>query len=160
DPNDAYAHQVLGHVLGYERRYDESAAQVEMALRIDPNNADVHAQRTDMLVMHGQPLEALESIARAMRLNPHPPAWYYWLKGEAEYAARDYVSAITTLRQEATYGPTSRSILAAALAQVGRIEEARIEARLFMTDYPDFRIETFLDTQPFRNRADREHFAE
>jgi adenylate cyclase len=50
--------------------------------------------------------------------------------------------------------------LAAALAQLGCIEEARIEARLFMTDYPDFRIETVLDTQPFRNRADREHFAE
>ena len=50
--------------------------------------------------------------------------------------------------------------LAAALAQLGRIEEARIEGRLFMADYPDFQIETFLDTRPFRNRADREHFAE
>ena len=29
-----------------------------------------------------------------------------------------------------------------------------------MADYPDFRIESFFDTQPFRNRTDREHFAE
>ena len=29
-----------------------------------------------------------------------------------------------------------------------------------MADYPDFRIEAFLDTQPFRPLADREHFAE
>jgi hypothetical protein len=50
--------------------------------------------------------------------------------------------------------------LAAALAQLGRLEEARTEGRLFMADYPDFRIESFLDTQPFRHRADREHFAE
>ena len=48
----------------------------------------------------------------------------------------------------------------AALAQLGRIEEARIEDRLFMADYPNIRIESLLDTQPFRQRADREHFAE
>jgi hypothetical protein len=29
-----------------------------------------------------------------------------------------------------------------------------------MADYPSFRIESFLDTQPFRNKADREHFAD
>jgi hypothetical protein len=43
---------------------------IMMALRIDPNKADVHAMRTDLLVMDGRPLEAIESIARAMRLNP------------------------------------------------------------------------------------------
>jgi len=131
-----------------------------MALRIDPNNADAYAMQADLLVMNGQPLAAIESIARAMRLNPRPPAWYCWLKGEAEYAARDYISAIKILRHEATHDTPSRSILAAALAQLGRIEEARTEARLFMADYPYFRIETFLDTQPFRNQADRAHFAE
>ena len=110
--------------------------------------------------MDGQPREAIGSIARAMRLNPRPPAWYYWLKGEAEYAARHYEDAVITLRHEATYGTPSRSILAAALAQLGRVEEARLEGRLFMADYPKFQIETFLDTQPFRHRADREHFAE
>jgi TolB-like protein/Tfp pilus assembly protein PilF len=160
DPNDPFAHSVLAYVLEYEHNYEGSAAQIEMALQVDPNNADVYAMQTDLLVMDGQPMAAIESIARAMRLNPRPPAWYYWLKGEAEYAARDYVNAIKTLRHEATYGTPSRSILAAALAQLGRIEEARTEARLFMADYPDFRIETFLDTQPFRNQADRAHFAE
>ena len=110
--------------------------------------------------MDGRPLDAIESIARALRLNPRPPAWYLWLKGEAEYASRQYENAVATLRCEATYGTPSRSILAAALAQLGRLDEARTEGRLFMADYPDFRIESFFDTQPFRNRTDREHFAE
>jgi tetratricopeptide (TPR) repeat protein len=146
--------------MRYEHEYEACAAEIEAALRLDPNQADIHAMRTDFLVMDGQPLKAADSIARALRLNPRPPAWYYWLKGEAEYALRQYESAVATLRLEATYGTPSRSILAAALAQLGRLEEARIEGRLFMADYPDFRIESFLDTQPFRNRADREHFAE
>jgi TolB-like protein len=160
DPNDAFAHGVLGWALRYEHAYEESAAEIETALRVDPNHADIHAMRTDLLVMDGRPLEAIESAARAFRLNPHPPAWYYWGKGEAEYAARRYENAVATLRHEATYGTPSRSILAAALAQLGRLEEACFEGRLFMADYPDFRIESFLDTQPFRHHADREHFAD
>jgi TolB-like protein len=160
DPNEAFAHGVLAFVVRYEHAYEECAAEIEAAMRIDPNNADIPAMWTDLLVMDGKPLEAADSIARALRLNPHPPAWYYWLKGEAEYAARQYEKSLATLRHEATYGTPSRSILAAALAQLGRLEEARIEGRLFMADYPDFRIESFLDTQPFRHRADREHFAE
>jgi len=160
DPNDPFAHGVLAFVVRYEHAYEECSAEIEAALRLDPNNADIHAMWTDLLVMDGKPLEAADSIARALRLNPHPPAWYYWLKGEAEYASRQYEKAVATLRLAETYGTPSRSILAAALAQLGRLEEARIEARLFMADYPDFRIESFLDTQPFRHRADREHFAE
>lgn len=158
--NEPSAHMVLGFVLEYEHRYEESAAQIELALRLDPNHADTYAFNTDLLVMEGRPTEGIASIAQALRLNPHPPAWYYWLKGEAEYAARQYKESIATLRLEVTYGTPSRSILAAALAQLGRIEEARVEGRLFMADYPDFRIETFLDTQPFRHKADREHFAD
>jgi tetratricopeptide (TPR) repeat protein len=110
--------------------------------------------------MEGKPQEAITSISQAMRLDPHPPGWYYWGKGEAEYAARQYEAAVKTLRHEATYSTPSRSILAAALAQLGRIDEARVEGRLFMADYPDWRIEDFLDTQPFHNREDREHFAD
>jgi TolB-like protein/class 3 adenylate cyclase/Tfp pilus assembly protein PilF len=160
DPNDPFAHGVLAFVVRYEHAYEECAAEIEAALRLDPNNANIHAMWTDLLVMDGKPLEAADSIARALRLNPHPPAWYYWLKGEAEYASRRYEDAVATLRLAETYGTPSRSILAAALAQLGCLEEARIEGRLFMADYPDFRIESFLDTQPFRHRADREHFAD
>jgi hypothetical protein len=50
--------------------------------------------------------------------------------------------------------------LAAALAQLRRLDEARLEGRLFMTDYPTFRIAAFLETQPFLHQTDREHFAE
>jgi TolB-like protein/Tfp pilus assembly protein PilF len=160
DASDPFARSVLSYVLAYEHKYEESEAHIEAAMRLDPNHADSHAMRTDLLVMEGRPLEAIESIVRALRLNPHPPPWYYWLKGEAEYAARQYERAIQTLRHQSTYGTPSRSILAASLAQFGRLEEARVEARLFLADYPNFRIEPFLDTQPFRQQIDREHFAE
>jgi TolB-like protein/Tfp pilus assembly protein PilF len=160
DPNDAWAHTTLAFVMAYEREYEESATHLAIALKLAPNDAEIHSTRGDLLVMEGRPLDAVASVARAFRLNPHPPAPYYWVKGEAEYAAGQYEKAVETLRLDATYGTPSRSILAAALAQLGRIEEAQTEGRLFMADYPDFRIESFLDTQPFRRQSDREHFAD
>jgi TolB-like protein/class 3 adenylate cyclase/Tfp pilus assembly protein PilF len=160
DANEPWAHSVLGFVLEYEHEYEESAAHIETALRLDPNHADTYALRADLLVMAGRSLDAIACAAQALRLNPQPPSWYYWVKGEAEYAAHQYENAVATLRHESTYGTPSRSILAAALAQLGRLEEAYIEARLFMADHPNFRIESFLDTQPFHHRADREDFAD
>jgi TolB-like protein/Tfp pilus assembly protein PilF len=160
DPNDPWAHLVLGWVLTYEREYDQSDVEIETALRLDPNHVFIHAMRTDLLVMDGKPLEAIESIGRAMRLDPHPPGWYYWLKGEAEYAAGQYEAAVKTLNHESTYGSPSRSILAAALAQLGRVDEARMEGRLFAASFPDWRITEFLANQAFRRPEDREHFAD
>lgn len=160
DPNDPWAHTVLGHVLNYEHEYDAASEQFEVALRLDPNHADTHGLRADLLALHGRPIEALASVAEAMKLNPHAPAFYYWLKGQAEYVARRYKDAIDTLKHKSTYASASRSILAAALAQIGRLDEAQLEGRLFMADYPDFTINEFLSGQAFRHEHDREHFAE
>ena len=43
--------------------------------------------------------------------------------GLAQYAARRYEAAVASLRQEATYRTASRRILAASLAQLGRMDE-------------------------------------
>src|SRR5262245_3015352 len=51
DPNDPQAHMVLSLVLQYEHAYEESAAHIETALRLDPNHADTYAMRADLLVM-------------------------------------------------------------------------------------------------------------
>ena len=63
-----------------------------------------------------------------------------------------------TLRQEDTYRTGSRRILAASLAQLGRLEEARQEAEMFMVSNPHFTISHWASTQPFRDEAMRAHF--
>jgi TolB-like protein len=158
DPNDAGCRWVLGHVLAYERRFAEADAEFAAALQIDPNDADAWAMTADESVFRGEPADALEQIQKALRLNPHPPSWYYWELGLAQYAARQYDAAIATLRMEATYRTVSRRILAASLAQLERIDEARREAALFMASNPLFSISHWAETQPFRDEATRAHF--
>ncbi|MBP2234122.1 TolB-like protein/class 3 adenylate cyclase/cytochrome c-type biogenesis protein CcmH/NrfG [Sinorhizobium kostiense] len=160
DPVDAGNRWVLGVILGHERRWEESDAEFDLALKLDPNHADAFAMRADLIVLSGRPADAIEHVRKALRLNPHPPGWYYWMLGQAQYAIRDYEAAVQTLRRPETYRATSRRLLAASLARLGRLDEARTEAQLFMMSNPNFTIRQWSDSQPFRDEELRRHFLE
>jgi TolB-like protein/class 3 adenylate cyclase len=162
DPNDAGCHWILGLVLTYENRWPEADAEWATAFALDPNHADAWAHVSDISCLRGQAAEGLEQIEKAFRLNPRPVSWYYWLLGQAQYAVHQYEAAVMTLRNEDTYRTGSRRILAASLAQLGRLEEARREAEMFLVSNPHFTISRWLSGQPFRDEAAavRDHFIE
>ena len=160
DPNNAGAHSILGYILNYDFRPDEAAAEFATALRIDPNHADAWIFLGESKAQQGNAVEAIECIQNAFRLDPYPPGRCYWVRGYIEYAARRYEDAVDTLRHEATYRTGSRRILAAALAQLGRIGEAQAEARQFLAANPHFSTWQWASTQPFRLEPDRQHFVD
>jgi tetratricopeptide (TPR) repeat protein len=160
DPNDAGNRWVLGHLLAFEQRWQQADAEYEAAFALDANQADTWAMQGEMSTFHGRPDDGIGKVQRALRLNPHPPGWYYWELGYAQYAARLHEAAVETLQTEATYRTGSRRILAASLAQLGRMDEARREAELFMVSNPHFTISYWAATQPFRVQTIREHFVD
>ena len=160
DPNDAGNRWMLGYLMAVERRWHESDAQFAAALKLDPNNADALVIQSDLSVLSGRPMEAIDRMERALRLNPRPLWWYWWLLGQAQYAARQYDRAAKTLRREETYRTESRRTLAATLARLGRLDEAHQEAKLFMIGNPRFTIHHWIGTQPFRDDAMLQHFIE
>ncbi len=160
DPNDAGARWIPGSILVFERRWPEAEAAFKSALRLDPNHADAWAMMSNLTVYQGRPSEAVYQVERALRLNPHPPNWYFWALGQAQYAAGRYEEAVTTLRREETYRTGSRRILAATLAQLGRLDEARHEAEMFLVSSPHFTLSQWTDTQPFRDEVALHHFIE
>jgi tetratricopeptide (TPR) repeat protein len=149
---------VLAFVLLYERQWEESAREFEISPRLNPNDADAWAYLADLRVMEGRGAEAVGCVEKALRLNPSGP--YHWDLGQAQYAAGQYEAAVRTLRNEVTYRTGSRRYLAAALAQLGRLEEAREEGRLFLARHPHFRISYWVETQPFRDLATRDKIVE
>ena len=114
--------------------------------------------RSDLITTDGRPADAIEHVRKALRLNPHPPGWYYWMLGQAQYVLRDCETAVQTLRRPETYRTTSRRTLAASLTQLGRLDEARQEAEMFMTSNPNFTIRHWASSQPFRDEAVRQLF--
>ncbi|MFN4143951.1 BTAD domain-containing putative transcriptional regulator [Aestuariivirga sp.] len=156
DPGDSTARCTLGYMLLYDHRWAEAEQEYEAAVRLGPNNAHAFADLAYFHVMNGRPQEAVSAAAHALRLNPRPPGWYFWITGTAQVACGQYENAVATLRREETYRSASRRMLAAALALLGRDKEARAEATLFLATSPHWRIGAWVDAQPFRNAADAE----
>ena len=154
DPNDSGAQWAYGFVLCYERRWDEAEVHYETSIRLNPNDASALAALADFNPLIGKPQKGVQCAERALRLNPHPPHWYYWNLGFAQFASGQYDDAAKTLRREETYRTASRRILAAALAALGRVSEAREEAELFLSASPHWRISKWIESQPFKNPKD------
>ena len=74
--------------------------------------------------------------------------------------ARQYEAAVEALTIPVTYATGSRRILAASLAQLGRLDEARREGALFMAENPKFTISHWAAIQPARDETVVQHFVE
>lgn len=158
DGNDAGSRWVLAYLLAFDGNFAEADREFARAIELDPNEADTWAALSDIAVLAGRVEEGLEHIRKAFRLNPYPASWYYLTLGQAQYAAGQYEAAIGTLRRDETYRTSSRRFLAASLAQLGRLDEARAEAELFLVGNPDFTIRHWAAQEPFRDAATLEHF--
>jgi TolB-like protein len=160
DAESAAGHAFLGFALLYDGDFVAGEAELARALAIDPNYADAWALNSELKSHSGDHDAAREAIGRAFELNPYPPGWYYWMRGFIEFASGDYESTIRTLSHVSTRRSGSQRILAAALAQVGRLEEARREAAEFLARNPRFSISGWIAGHPSNSAADLDRFAE
>lgn len=151
DPENADAHIVLGYLRAYEGEFEAGVAEFEQGLHLNPNHSAGWAHLADLRVFEGRANEAVECAENSFRLNPYPPGDHYSFLGWAQYAAGRYADAVETLCHPQAGGPGSKRNLAAALAQLWRIEEARKVGREFLSEFPNFSARQWGVTQPFRN---------
>jgi len=159
DPRDGFARCSLGYFLLYGRKFEEAAAEFEEALKTNPNDAHLIVISAEFYTDVGRPEEAVKRIKEAMRLNPNYPNWYLYILGISHYVAHDYRGAVETLKKMSPMGE-ARSNLAASLAQLGRMEEARTEAEKYLKDNPSFSATYAGSTIPFLHDKDRQHLVE
>ena len=159
-PNETWAHGILGYILMGELLWEEAKLQYEHAVRLNPNDADIYLGIADYYISSGEPHKAMEHLATALRLNPHPPGVFFWELGMAQICIGHYAEALVTLRREETYGTGSRRNLIVALALLNRIDEAREEARLFLASNPQWSISAWIDKVPFKTADDTKIWAD
>jgi TolB-like protein/Tfp pilus assembly protein PilF len=141
---------------------DEGGDLIDRALALNPNLAIAWANSGWAHMWLGEPEEALERLARAMRLSPQDPqtfsmqtatAWAHFLAGRYAEAAS---WAEKTLREQKTY-LMALTILAASYALAGRATDARnAMARVRWRD-PTLRIANLKETFPIQRS---EHLAQ
>jgi len=97
DDDEAWGHWALGayYLYGLQQQ-DRAVVELQKAVEVNPNDADVMTDLGLFLSYAGRPQEGLEWALRAMRLNPHYHDWYTMQLGQIYFDARRYEEGIAT----------------------------------------------------------------
>ena len=144
-PDHPRAHMYLGLVEIHTKRAAEGIAECEHALQLDRNLAHAHAVIGLGKTFVGRAEETEAHIAEALRLSPRDALAYTWLfiAGVAKSHLGGYEQAVAWFRRaiEANRNyPEAYFNMAAALAQLGRLDEARSAVKAGLALNPAFSI--------------------
>ena len=138
------AHVALGWVLAYKHQHDESIAAFEKAATLNPNY--VNWRFAMALIFAGASKRAIDAVHTYMRLDPFYVPYASLVLAYAHYTLKQYSQALSPLRDFVTQAPkwwAGRSLLAATLAQMGHLDEARAECVEALRLAPNFSISGF-----------------
>ena len=147
-PNHAWAHLVLGSFYNTVNRGAEAIDEFEHALTLDRNLVYAHALIGMAKTALGRAEEAERHYLEALRLSPRDVAAHHWMSsaGTSKLHLGKDAEAVAWFRRaidvNRNFAFTHLS-LAAALAQLGRIEEARTAAKAGLVVEPSFTIGRF-----------------
>jgi TolB-like protein/Tfp pilus assembly protein PilF len=147
-PESALAHLLLGVVQMHTSRASEGVRTCERALQLDRNLAGAHAQIGNGKLHLGEAHDTEAHIEEALRLSPRDTHVHLWclFAGLAKLHLGKEEEAVAWLRRSVETNrnyPSSRFALAAALARLGRLAEARSEAQVGLAIHPQFTISRF-----------------
>src|SRR5216684_2782065 len=145
-----------------------------MTRPLPKRNALLHSIRTGPMAtwawrlsfdFSGRAEEAVESMKKAMRLNPHYPAYYLYVSGLAYCQAGRYQEAIAAQKDALSRNPNllaSHICLAACYSMAGQDEAARAHIKELLRLNPNFSFERMakMNVELYKNPADAKPMAD
>jgi TolB-like protein len=165
DDEDPWAHYALGCVYLFARRFDDSLAEFELALRLNPNFSLAQGYYGLTLCYCGHWEEGAAAASRALRLSPRDPfsAIYYGIASYAQFVGRNYDEAMQLarqgIRQRADFVGAHR-VLTAAAGMAGQAEVATAALRELRRAQPNISLAWIAKEMPIRQEAERKHYLE
>jgi TolB-like protein/class 3 adenylate cyclase/Tfp pilus assembly protein PilF len=150
EPRNPMARVCTGLILLFSKRAEQSIAELQQALALDPNLAFVHAQIGFAKCVLGRPEETQAHVLDAMRLSPRDVRAYIWcdFMGIAKLLQGQDAEALAwfrrSLESNRTY-PVAHFHCAAALALCGRTDEAGLEVKAGLALAPNFTVGRYRD---------------
>jgi len=161
DESSPIAHRLLSSIYLLKRQHEKAIAEGKRAIALCPNGADELAAFGHVLTHAGEAEEAIKLYERAIRLNPIPPSWYYFQLGQSYIVAGQFEKAVAECNKAIQKEPNNLWAfvnLAASYGSLGREEDARAAAAEILRIDPNFSLEYFAKTLPYKNKADNDHF--
>ena len=165
DSEDAWAHHALGSFYLITRRFDDSLAELELALRLNPCFLQAQNYYATALGFCGRWQESLEAVGRVLQLSPRDPssALYFGAASLAHYVGRNYAEAARlariAIRLRTDYAAAYR-VLAAASGMLGDAQSAAAAANELRRAQPNISLAWVAGHVPFKQDADREQYLE
>jgi len=165
DSEDSWAHYALGCVHLFARRFDDSLAEFELALRLNPNFSPAQAYYGLALSYCGRWQKADQAARRAIRLSPRDPfaAVYYGIAAYAQFVGRNYGEAIKLAREGLRHRGDfvgAHRVLTAAAGMDGQAELAQKALHELRRAQPNVSLSWIAANMPIRDNAERDHYLE
>jgi TolB-like protein/Flp pilus assembly protein TadD len=152
-PNHAGAHLVLGDLLILTNRAVQGIAECERALALNRNLAEAHGQIGLAKLFLGRGAETEAHVNEAFRLSPRDIVAFWWLStvGYAKLQLNADAEAVgwfqRSIEANRNY-PTAHFGLAASLALLGSLDQAKVAAKAGLALNPNFTICRYRDGAP------------
>jgi class 3 adenylate cyclase/TolB-like protein len=127
-PDDPAIEAALADVHAYRGENEQALARYDRAIALNPSDAATFADRTLVLLWAGEVHRAIESYEIAERLGLAMRPSHKMALGTALFAAGRHEEAVASLREAIRARPDfllGRAALAASLAALGHVDEAR-----------------------------------
>jgi TolB-like protein/cytochrome c-type biogenesis protein CcmH/NrfG len=163
DGEDAWAHFALGGAYLIARRFDDSLAEFEAALRLNPNFSAAQGYYGLALAYCGRWQEGEQAARRALRLSPHDPlvAVYCGIASYTQFVGRNYDEAMRlsreAIRQRADFVGAHR-VLTASAGMSGRPDVAQAALQELRRVQPNISLAWIAEHMPIQHNSEREHY--
>ncbi len=149
DDKEAMAHFALGRIQTTRREYDTAIEELRTAIELNPSMALAHFGLAIALSAVGRPDEAISECDTAIRMSPRDPLIWavFTVRAGGRTYLGDYDAAIQDARHAVRNPAASiwaHATLVAALALLGKQEDAKIALDNLREIYPDFSPDALL----------------
>jgi adenylate cyclase len=145
-------------------RYDDAHEAIRRAVELNPYDMGARGVQGICHLVTGEHRKAIELLSMAAQRGNSDPR-YQWAASTAfsHYLLGQYEAALSWAREALYLNPNHLQVLAlraAALARLGRTEEATRASDVLLGHYPAFTIERHLRNFRWKSQDDLAHYRE
>ncbi|BBO78527.1 guanylyl cyclase [Desulfosarcina widdelii] len=153
------AHSLLAAYYNVTRQYEKALSEIDRAIELNSNAADAKAIKGGILSNLGLWEDAARYGEMALRLNPFPGVFVYWILGRAYFMTGQYDESIAICKKAIQVSPNfiaAHRYLAACYSSLDREADAQAAAKEVLRINPKFSIESYAKRLRYKNKADIE----
>ena len=169
DPDNAQTNAFMAEALLYLKDFERGVSHARKAVKLNPTLPDGYAMMAQYSAANQQYDQAIQYTDQSIQIDPFHP-YVGWNAGEIYRATENYERAIESFRALPHVPVSVHAQIAACLAGLGRIDEAREEMRQYLTlareqmiSIPAGEAEWYRfwdETMPYKNKEDTDRYFE